>query len=240
MKKRRGIYIWTDSSNNQKYIGQSIDLDKRVPIHYYCNGKNSKFHNALAVRPDQFGVEIIEIPNASQETLNALEIAYIKVLNTLSPNGYNLTDGGSNGKQSIETRKKRSKAFQGKKNPMYGKKQTKQARERVSKSLIGNTRSLGFRQTEETRSKISKAMTGENNPFYGKTHSQETKDKISKVQRERIYTKEIRQRMSIAQQGKKLSKEHKAKISKSRQGIEPWNKGKRKHKKSSSLQLKFL
>ncbi len=61
---------------------------------------------------DNFKKEII-IDDVPEEDLNNLEISYIKVENTMTPHGYNLTLGGegmSGYKASKEAREKRSQA----------------------------------------------------------------------------------------------------------------------------------
>jgi hypothetical protein len=58
---------------------------------------------------------------------------------------------------------------------------TKEHKEKISKSLIGNKRTLGHNHSESARKKISEAMKGCKNPMYGKKHSQIVLDKLSKI-----------------------------------------------------------
>jgi group I intron endonuclease len=53
----------------------------------------------------------------SLEEMNHREAYYIKLFNTLRPNGYNLMSGGGNSKHSEETKRKIAKANIGKKRP---------------------------------------------------------------------------------------------------------------------------
>lgn len=86
--------------------------------------------------------------------------------------------------QSKETRDKRSKSLSGENNPNYGKHPSQETRDKISKA------GKGRKYTQETKDKISRShrgeknpmygMTGENSPMYGKHHTQETKDKITK------------------------------------------------------------
>lgn len=161
-KKRCGIYIFTDASNNFKYIGKSVDMQRRIDEHYLCKGKNRHFYYALALRPDQFSVEMIELPLASDAELNTLEICYIHVLNTIHPHGYNLTQGGTGGRQSFETRQQMS---------VSGKTKffTHEHRQKISESGKGRV------FTPEHRRRISEATRGQNNPMYGKPRTPEQK-----------------------------------------------------------------
>ena len=97
----------------------------------------------------------------------------------------------------------RDKSRVGKNHPMYGKKWSKESREKLSKTrrhffAIGKIR---LWMTEEHKQKIREALTGkkrppyskewidnmcksrtgEKNHFYGKSHSEETKQKLSKT-----------------------------------------------------------
>ena len=85
-----------------------------------------------------------------QDELNRQEIYFIDEYNCLKQEyGYNLREGGSNGKPSKETKRKMSISAKGR--------------------IFSN----------ETRLKLSKSKKGKNNPFYGKKHSEEAKRKMS-------------------------------------------------------------
>ena len=90
-----GIYLITNLINGKQYIGQSVGIQHRWVQH-----KNSKENYPIskAIRKygrDNFKFEIIE--NCSPEELDEKEIYYIKVYNTIIPNGYNVTYGGGQG-----------------------------------------------------------------------------------------------------------------------------------------------
>lgn len=99
------IYCITNLSNGKRYIGQTTQtIRDRWAQH--CTRTGCR---ALARAISKYGVDafsIREIATAeSQDELNRIERFWIAHLNTLSPNGYNLTDGGgSGGKMSDETR----------------------------------------------------------------------------------------------------------------------------------------
>lgn len=72
--------------------------------------------------------------------------------------------------QSQETRNKISIVntgkFSGENNPMYGKKHSEETRQRIKENHIGM---LGKKQTEKTKQKQSESKQGINNPMYGKS-----------------------------------------------------------------------
>ena len=89
-----GIYKITNLINNKSYIGQSNNIQRRWHEHISEN-TNSLIHLAiLKYGIENFSFTIIE--ECLLEQLNEKEIYYIKEYNTLSPNGYNISTGGSN------------------------------------------------------------------------------------------------------------------------------------------------
>lgn len=109
--KNPGIYILTSPSGKQ-YVGRDVNLPSRVKKH--LSGKDPEcrhVHKAIKKHgADAFDVEIIQYPGISHETLNAVERWWVRRLQTLSPSGYNLTEGGDGGKHSDETRQKISES----------------------------------------------------------------------------------------------------------------------------------
>ena len=92
-----GIYKITNKVNNNSYIGQSVNIEKRWERHKisYKNEFDHNYNNHLyrAMRKyglENFTFEIIEICN--QEELNNKERYYIEKYDTFF-NGYNLTLG---------------------------------------------------------------------------------------------------------------------------------------------------
>ena len=79
-------------------------------------------------------------------------------------NGYNLTMGGSG-------------FGAGEKHPMFGKKHSVEARQKISQARKGKYRS------EEAKRKTSVSMSGEKNYWFGKTLSPETRQKLSENSR---------------------------------------------------------
>lgn len=143
------IYKVTNLVNGKCYVGQTrMSLQNRWKHHRYAHGC-SALHSAI----EKYGVEnftIEQIDSAdTQDELNQKEQFWIAKLNTLSPNGYNLTTGGES--------------------PVW----CEDSRLRMSESKKGNYPS------EETRKILREVKLGERNSFYGKHHTDESKQKIS-------------------------------------------------------------
>lgn len=121
------IYILENKINKKKYVGQTTkSLHRRIIEHKHTNsliGKAIKKYGE-----ENFEKTIIEV---SYELLNEEEIKKIAELNTIYPNGYNLTTGG-----------------EGIKNP------TKEVREKIGRTHRGKIVSL------ETRKKMSESDKG--------------------------------------------------------------------------------
>ena len=101
-----GIYKITNLINGKIYVGQSIDIADRWKQHIYkafnCNEKayTSAIHNAFRkYGVENFKLEIIE--ECLAEELDSKEKFWIKELNSLYPNGYNILPGGQKGKRRI-------------------------------------------------------------------------------------------------------------------------------------------
>jgi group I intron endonuclease len=72
------------------------------------------------------------------EKLTQYEDMFMKLLNTLVPNGYNLREAGRCGRASEETRKKMSISHSGSKHHQWGKERTEEEKERIRQTNINN------------------------------------------------------------------------------------------------------
>ena len=90
----KAIYKITNKINGKMYIGQSVHPNKRLWEHEnHARNKmdNYPIHNAISKYGiDNFDFKIIEWT----EDYDNKEFYYIKKFNTITPNGYNLIDGG--------------------------------------------------------------------------------------------------------------------------------------------------
>lgn len=191
------IYKITNNVNGKLYIGQTThSLKKRWGEH--CRGiPNTAIKSAIKkYGKDSFTIEQLDTANTTDE-LNEKEIYWIEKLNTVTPNGYNLTHGGvkfRHGKETLSkmkglqagnkhpmfgkhlsdsTKEKLRVAFTGKRNPFYGKHHSEKTKQKLREVNVGKV------IPKDVIEKISNSMLGENNHFFGKTHSENAKKKIS-------------------------------------------------------------
>lgn len=164
-----GIYMIQNVKTNQKYIGQSINIEKRLKDHLKKLKNNNHENDFLQksfnkYQEKNFKVFILTTfdnkTSFLKEVLNDSEKFFIRAYNTYkNKRDYNLTPGGDfNPMMSLESRKKLSKVHSGKNNPMYGK-----------------------HHTEETRKKMSQSRSGKKHHMFGKHHTKKSKEKISKT-----------------------------------------------------------
>ena len=194
------VYKITNKINNKIYIGQTVKtITERFSKHINSVKRHSISYIHRAIRKygkENFIIEEIEKCNSSDQ-LNEREIFWIKKLNSKLPNGYNLTDGGGG---------------------ISGYKLSKETKQKISKSLIGNACAKGkhWKLSNKTKEKMSKSKIGNTNGL-GYKHTDEAKGNISKNHR-RIQTEDTKKKISEKHKNKILSKEHCQKISESKKG----------------------
>lgn len=227
------IYKISNSINSKLYIGKTV----KNPIVYwnshksFCrNGYEKVLYNSMRKYGiKKFKFEIIKkIQCKNIHELNTklykLEKKYIEKLNTMVPNGYNVTEGGEGlaGIEFSEEHKQKisdaligrtfseehciniSKAVKGRKSPNKNKKLSQKHKINLSKSMKNrykgeNNPFYGKKHSDKTRDIISKKLgdgrlSGEKNPFYGKNHSKKTIEKLRKIGKERQSNPEIRKK----------------------------------------------
>ena len=149
------VYKVVNKINGNIYIGQTVGKFKKREAEHLNNAKAGRYDNYFyrAIRKygkDNFTWEIID-KCSTPENLNGKEEYWIKELNSLVPNGYNLQSGGNNYLAHEETKTKMRENhadFRGENGPMYGKNHTEEACKKMR----------GRKCTEETLKK----MSGEN------------------------------------------------------------------------------
>lgn len=198
------IYKIINKVSGTIYIGQTQNsLERRWSSHISLANKNNRKTPLLdAIKSygkDNFDIKVL-VHCDSIEQMNHREIYYIKLFNSLVPNGYNLDSGGKNKIMHQSTKDKLSKARTGKKMGPH----SKEHREKLSKIHSGRKYPNRI-VSEETRIKLSVATSGENNSMFGKNHTETTKKKCSEVNTGNTYWL-----------GRKHSEESKNKLSKSK------------------------
>jgi group I intron endonuclease len=186
------VYLIICAISGKKYVGQTTRmLDKRWEEHKY-NAFMKQDGSAIYSAMRKYGLENFKIKPVAyannQNELDHRETYYIKLFNTLTPNGYNLLSGGSFGKHSEISKQKMSKAKKGRivtesqrlaVSKAHKGKVTSQ-KTKIKMSLAQKGRNKGIKLSEETKKKISLAQKGEKNGFFGKKHTEESGLKISK------------------------------------------------------------
>jgi len=177
------IYKSTNQINGKSYIGQTIqNLSKRASNHKYDSfnrNRNLPFHNAIKKYGFENFIWVVLEDCDNQEQLNEMEFHYIKQYNTLSPNGYNITQGFDNTttgyKFTYEQIKKRSEMMKGKNNPNYrngdkirGSKnpaKRPEVREKIRQSKLGKKRP-DFAKIRAKHFIITNLSTGEKEKIF--------------------------------------------------------------------------
>jgi len=147
------IYQAKNLINGKCYIGKTVRKFKyRKKGHLYDTERGSTlcFHNALR----KYGAENFQwsvlYEDVDAHKLLEMEAEFVKLLNSIRPNGYNICEGGQGS---------------------VGYHHTPEAREKISKASAGNTYCLGRKQTDDIKAQISATLTGIR-------RSEETKGKI--------------------------------------------------------------
>lgn len=137
------IYKITNLINGKIYVGQTkLDINLRFRQHFKPSSGCTILVSAIKkYGKENFSVELLE--EIEKVDLNSKEKYWINKLNSLTPNGYNIVEGGNKGPTKY-----------GKDNFMFGK--------------IGKLHpQYGTKRTNFTKELISSKVSGKNNGMYG-------------------------------------------------------------------------
>lgn len=147
------VYAITNKVTGKTYVGQTTQgVSKRWAGHTKRSSERvSLLTRAIAkYGADAFTIRVVDTAG-TQEELDTKEIHWIRTLGTVSPVGYNLTEGGKGGKMSPEAVEKNRQAHLGKKRTpesvekfravMTGRKLTPEHVEKVRRTHLGRKRS---------------------------------------------------------------------------------------------------
>ena len=228
------IYIATCILNGKSYIGQTtFTVEERWVRHIEKSGRKFAFGKALVKHgPENFTLETLDTAT-NQEDLDQKEIFWIKTKGTLTPAGYNLTEGGLGGRHSQESKDKMSASRRGKilsedhrrkvaegLRARYAWERSQGVTRILTESQLETLRtiSLGKTFTPEHRAKISASN-------HGRKRSPEACEAISKGKKGKPNgnlgkkrSPESIEKMRQAHLGRKASPETKAKMSTTRLG----------------------
>lgn len=92
------IYVITNKINNKQYVGKTLQsVKERFSEHLYRLKYGKHNHLPLYAAFVKYGIDNFIIEEKEEVTVEQLDVQesfWIKELNTLAPNGYNLTLGG--------------------------------------------------------------------------------------------------------------------------------------------------
>jgi len=233
--KTAGVYEIVNTINGKKYIGSSVDVNKRLWTHQQKLRKNCHRNQHLQRSwnkhsEDNFKFNILTTAKGIKDLI-PLEQRFLDK----SEDVYNIRPRAENClgiKHSKETKRKMSLARTGKKhskktrkkmsenNPKYwlGKKRLEETKQKIGEA--NKDRKL----SEEAKQNLREVKKG-NKYALGYIHSKEARQKISEARKGKKLSKETKQKLREANKGKKLSEETKRKIGEASKGQIPWNKG---------------
>jgi group I intron endonuclease len=190
------VYLLTNRVNGKRYVGKTTQSLKRRWSEHVGDSRSrstTALHRAIEKHtPESFQKEVLSV-GLNEKVLSVLEIFWIRELETRTPNGYNLTDGGegvSGAVRSLETREKLSKIARNRSPELIermriggrgykhtpeaieqmsvartGRKDSPATRQKKSIRMLGNTNTLGHKASPETRAKLSAAALGRKDPL---------------------------------------------------------------------------
>lgn len=207
------IYKIVNKVNNKIYIGQtSKTIEERFKAH--LQKANQHINRYLYDAMNHYGYDnfqIFEIEKCDDNCMNEREIYWIEKLNTIMPNGYNMTKGGGGGdtwtnnpskditimKLIVGNRgKKRSDAFCKNLSEKLSGRFVSSEQGRMSAQTRKNrlAKERGYSSWEERVEYISMCKKlfrqyeiNENGGMINYHHSQETRDKISIAKKNKTY-----------------------------------------------------
>jgi len=161
------IYKYT-SPSNKSYIGQTLNLTRRIREHKYTNRSKTAFSRAIKKYGWNNLQQEILAKNLTRTEANILEEYYIAEHNTMAPSGYNLKSGGLNHLPTEEARYQLSLRMKGN---TLAKGITHTTAQRLAKSIMMTGkpgRAKGTKHTEEQRIAKSIRQTGKKKKPYKK------------------------------------------------------------------------
>lgn len=188
------IYKITNLITNKCYVGFSKNAAKRFKRHLTLaeNGVNRRLYDSIRKHgKENFILEIIATCVTKEEAVE-LEKFWISELNSLMPNGYNMTVGGDGGNTLVGwTEEEKKELYTRQANTRIGMKHTEETKEKISKAHLGKT------MPEEQKLRLSETLKkiGHKPPtikgkipwMKGKKHTEESLKKISSARLGKSY-----------------------------------------------------
>lgn len=152
---KSGIYIIRNKTSNKVYIGQSVDVKRRLSTHKSLleRGKHENDYLQKSFNKDgieNFEFKLIELCNKSE--LDYKERYWIKYYDSMNRDkGYNMESGGNENKEFSQDR---IDSITGKGNPMFGKHHSNKAKESIMKANRGHNNKLTELEVAEIKEKL--------------------------------------------------------------------------------------
>lgn len=184
-EKRCGIYVLDHIETGRLYVGQSIDIDRRLREHAKGATGDGILWRAIAKHGwPTFASKVLEL--CCHDELNATEQKWVAELGSMHPAGFNLTTGGAQYKFTDEARRiisERTRAVMTKEwiakraekqrgIPKSAEWKAKMSLRQSQPDNIDRLRKMARNQSPETRAKIGSGNKG-------KVRTPEMKAKIS-------------------------------------------------------------
>lgn len=181
-----GIYMIEHVASGRKYIGKSVDVERRLRRHFSpaeVRRSPAHIHRAIAMYGrEAFSCSVVE-ECSDDASARHRETHWIRTLGTRTPAGFNLTDGGdgATGARFIRSPEYRAKMRAAK----LGGSHSAETRAKMSAAHMGRSKSP---ETREKMSAYQSDRTAQHRArlgaaHLGTTHSDETRAKISATKR---------------------------------------------------------
>jgi group I intron endonuclease len=235
------IYLYTNSINGKPYVGKTeVTSVQRWKGHLgdVRSGSQRYFHRAIRkYGEDAFARQILERDVPTIERLNELETAWIYLMDSKAPHGYNMSDGGegqSGFHFSKASRQKMSASSKGRKfsaehkrkigDQSRGRVVSSKTRKKLSRKIKAKwqedeqyrSRSLTWLKSDRHRELVSQSGKGRvYPPEFGEKISARMKGKMAGSLNPfygKQHSPESIQKMSEAKQGSTASEETRAKM----------------------------
>jgi group I intron endonuclease len=185
------IYLLTNTVNGKPYVGQAKVMWQRWKAHCTAARRDCPLPIHRALRKygdDAFSLQVIECDVPTKERLDELETAWIFLMDSKAPNGYNLTNGGEGSAGCPVSELTRQKHRDHRHSP--------KARKKISEA---NSRREWTTESLRRASEVRKGKPG--NPC-----SEESRQKISNAKKGYKHSRATCRKISLAKKGQGLGK----------------------------------
>jgi group I intron endonuclease len=177
-----GIYKIINTTTNDLYVGSAVNLNKRWKEHKRRLNKGTHHSPILQNAWYKYGENAFTFVILLYCSKVNLLLYEQRAIDNYKPK-YNISPTAGSTLGSVHSKEAKEKISNSLMGNTYRKgiPSTKEVKEQTSARLLGNTHRRGKLNSEETREKISRANKGKPSPMTGKIQSKETRRKISRA-----------------------------------------------------------